>query len=172
SRALIERFKQSDDFLLVAHVRSEKELTDYIVRGKARVGIKIPENYSRRMEAGAEAAQFQLLVDGTVSSGAGQAIATGNALALRESLEKALGGKPLRVESRPRVLFNPDMRSASFFVPGLMVVLCQMMAVTLSANAIVREKEKGTLEQLFMTPVRPAELILGKLTPYLGLTFA
>jgi drug efflux transport system permease protein len=171
SRALIERFRQTDDFLIVAHVRSEKELTDLIVRGRARVGVKVPENYARRLEAGAEPAQFQLLVDGTVSSVAGQAIATGNALALRDSLEKALGGKPLRVESRPRVLFNPDMRSASFFVPGLMVVLCQMMAVTLSANAIVREKEKGTLEQLFMTPVRPVELILGKMLPYLVLTF-
>src|SRR5207302_5468209 len=96
---------------------------------------------------------------------------TSNALALRDSLELALGGRPLLVEARPRVLFNPDMRSANFFVPGLMVVLCQMMAITLSANAIVREKEKGTLEQLFMTPVRPAELILGKLLPYLILTF-
>src|SRR5262249_48736329 len=115
------------------------------------------------------------LVDGTVSSVAAQAIATGNAVALRDSLEKVLGASPamqvLPVEARPRVLFNPDMRSASFFVPGLMVVLCQMMAVTLSANAIVREKEKGTLEQLFMTPVRPFELLLGKLAPYLVLTF-
>lgn len=76
----------------------------------------------------------------------------------------------LPIEAKPRVLFNPDLHSASFFVPGLMVVLCQMMAVTLSANAIVREKEKGTLEQLFMTPVRPSELILGKLTPYFVLT--
>ena len=58
------------------------------------------------------------------------------------------------VESRPRVLFNPDTRSPNFFIPGLMVVLCQMMAIMLSAIAIVREKEKGTLEQLFMTPVR------------------
>src|SRR5581483_9138201 len=58
----------------------------------------------------------------------------------------------------------------NFFIPGLMVVMCQMMAIMLSANAIVREKENGTLEQLFMTPVRAAELILGKLLPYLGLT--
>src|SRR5262249_296356 len=61
--------------------------------------------------------------------------------------------------------------SANFFIPGLMVVLCQMMAVTLSANAIVREKEKGTLEQLFMTPVKPGELVLGKMVPYLVMTF-
>ena len=72
---------------------------------------------------------------------------------------------------RPRILFNPDTRSANFFIPGLMVVMCQMMAIMLSANAIVREKENGTLEQLFMTPVKAGELILGKLMPYLVLTF-
>lgn len=171
SRALLRKFENSDDFFLVSEVFTEKELTDWIVRGKARVGIKIPENYSRRLQYG-QTAQFQVLVDGTVSSVAGEAVATGNAIALRDSLEKALGGKPLLVEAAPRVLFNPDMRSANFFVPGLMVVLCQMMAITLSANAIVREKEKGTLEQLFMTPVRAGELILGKMLPYLVLTFA
>src|SRR5262249_50103822 len=122
SRALLEKFRNSDDFLFVGEAYSDRELTDWLVRGKARVGIKIPENYSRRLESG-QTAQFQVLVDGTVSSVAGQAISTSSALALRDSLEKALGGKPLTVESRPRVLFNPDMRSASFFVPGLMVVL-------------------------------------------------
>ena len=67
--------------------------------------------------------------------------------------------RPLPVESRPRVLFNPDTRSANFFIPGLLVVLCRRMATMLTANAIVREKEQGTLEQLYMTPVRPGELI-------------
>ena len=69
------------------------------------------------------------------------------------------------------MLFNPDTRSANFFIPGLMVFLCQMMATMLTANAIVKEKENGTLEQLFMTPVRPAELMIGKLVPYLVLSF-
>lgn len=174
SRALLRQFENSDDFTIVAQVGSDQELQDWIVRGKARVGIKIPENYSRRL-LGGQTAQFQILVDGTVSSVAGQALGTSNAIALRNSLERVLGknasASMLPIESKPRILFNPDMHSASFFVPGLMVVLCQLMAVTLSANAIVREKEKGTLEQLFMTPVRPGELILGKLTPYFVLTF-
>src|SRR4051794_19251080 len=174
SRALLEKFTNSDDFLIVGEAFSDKELTDWIVRGKARVGIKIPENYSRRLESG-QTAQFQVLVDGSVSSIAGQAVSTSNAIALRDSLERVAGAnagvQALPVESRPRVLFNPDLRSASFFVPGLMVIMCQLAAVTLSANAIVREKEKGTLEQLFMTPVRPIELILGKMSPYVVLTF-
>jgi ABC-2 type transport system permease protein len=174
SRALLRRFENSGDFSIVAVVESDQELQSWIVKGKARVGIKIPENYTRRVEGGTTG-DFQVLVDGTVSSVAGQALGTANAIALRESLIRVLGSGPvpqvLPVEARPRILFNPDMHSASFFVPGLMVVLCQMMAITLSANAIVREKEKGTLEQLFMTPVRPSELILGKLLPYFFLTF-
>ena len=84
----------------------------------------------------------------------------------------ALGEKPLPIDARPQVLFNPDTRSANFFIPGLMVFLCQMLASMLTANAIVREKEFGTLEQLFMTPVRPVELMVGKLVPYLFLTLA
>jgi len=76
----------------------------------------------------------------------------------------------LPIEARPRVLFNPDTRSANFFIPGLMVVMCQMMSTMLSANAIVREKELGTLEQLYMTPVGRGELILGKMSPYIVLT--
>src|SRR5207253_4649792 len=133
------------------------------------VGIKIPENYSRRTD-GQDTAQLLILVDGSLSTVAAEAVNVGNAIALRESLERALGDRPLPVEARPRVLFNPDTRSANFFIPGLMVILCQMMATLLSANAIVREKENGTLEQMFMTPVSPGELILGKMTPYVVLT--
>jgi ABC-2 type transport system permease protein len=170
SRTFVQRFASSEDFDVVAQVFSDKELTDTIVAGKARVGIKIPEDYSRQLEAG-QSAQVLILVDGSESSVAAEAVNVGNAIALRESLQQLLGGKPLPVDARPRVLFNPDTRSANYFIPGLMVVLCQMMAIMLSANAIVREKENGTLEQLFMTPVRAGELILGKMTPYLVLTF-
>ena len=111
-------------------------------------------------------------MDGSESSVAAEAVNVGNAIALRESLRALRSAtRPLPVEARPRVLFNPDTRSANFFIPGLMVVMCQMMATLFAANAIVREKENGTLEQLFMTPVRPRELILGKMMPYLVLTF-
>lgn len=170
SRALLRQFENSDDFDIVAEVHSDAELSQAIVAGRARVGIKVPENYSRRLEAG-QTAQLQVLVDGTVSALAAEALNVGNAIALRESLNRLLGSKTLPLDPRPRILFNPDMRSPNFFIPGLMVVLCQMMAITLSANAIVREKEKGTLEQLFMTPVRPSELVLGKLLPYMVMTF-
>jgi ABC-2 type transport system permease protein len=170
SRELLRQFQNTEDFTIVGYVYSEEQLTKEIVAGHARVAIKIPEDYSRQLLAG-QPAQVLILVDGSESSVAGEAVNVGNAVALRESLQRVLGNKPLPVESRPRILFNPDTRSANFFIPGLMVVMCQMMAVMLSATSIVREKENGTLEQLFMTPVRPGELILGKLFPYLVLTF-
>ena len=117
-----------------------------------------------------QTAQLLVLVDGSEASVAAEAINVSNAIALRESLLQILAGRSLPVESRPEVMFNPDTRSANFFIPGLLVVLCQVMAVMLTSNSIVREKEQGTLEQLFMTPVRTRELILGKVVPYLCLT--
>jgi ABC-2 type transport system permease protein len=169
SRQLIEKFEKSQDFRVVAQVFRDEEVHEHIVAGKARVGIIIPEDFSRRLEGG-QTAQFLVDVDGTESSIAAEAVNVSNAIALRESLERVLGKRPLPVEARPRVLFNPDTRSANFFIPGLMVVMCQMMSTMLSANAIVREKELGTLEQLYMTPVERFELIIGKLSPYIVLT--
>jgi ABC-2 type transport system permease protein len=169
SRALLQRFENSEDFTIVRQVFTDEDLSRAIVAGRARVGIKIPHDYSQRLQAG-QTAQLLVLVDGSESSVAAEALNVGNALALRESLERALGGKPLAVECRPRILFNPDTRSANFFIPGLLVVLSQMMATLLTATAIVREKENGTLEQLFLTPVRAGELLLGKMLPYVVLT--
>jgi ABC-2 type transport system permease protein len=173
SRNLLLSFVNSEDFMIVRQVFTDEELNRAIVSGEARVGIKIPENYSRQLLAG-QTAQILVLVDGSESSVAAEAVNVASAIALRESLDQLivqLNGRPLPVEARPQVLFNPDTRSANFFIPGLLIVMCQMMAVMLTANAIVREKENGTLEQLFMTPVRSSELMLGKLAPYLCFTF-
>ncbi|MER3414919.1 MAG: ABC transporter permease [Gemmataceae bacterium] len=169
SRELLRQFVNTDDFRIVDEVFSDAQLSEAIVAGRARVGIKIPEDFSRRLQAG-QTAQVLVLVDGSESSTAGEAVNVSNALALRMSLQQVLGQRPVPVETRPRVLFNPDTRSANFFIPGLLVVMCQMLAIMLAANSIVREKENGTLEQLFMTPVRPRELMVGKLLPYLGMT--
>lgn len=169
SERLVRALVNSKDFKVVRQVYSDLELSRTIRAGEARVGIKIPEDFSRNVEA-RRTANVLLLVDGSESSVAGEALNVTNALLLRESLARILGSQSLPMEVRPQILFNPDTRSANFFIPGLMVVMCQMMAIMLSANAIVREKENGTLEQLFMTPVKASELILGKLIPYLGLT--
>ncbi len=169
SRLLVRSFVNSEDFTVVEEVFTDADLSQSIIAGRAHVGIKVPEDFSRRMVAG-QTSQILILVDGSQSSIAAEAVNVGNAIVLRESLKQLLGSRPLPIEARPQVLFNPDTRSANFFIPGLLVVMCQMMAVMLTANAIVREKENGTLEQLFMTPVRAGELILGKLFPYFCLT--
>ncbi|MFL5339536.1 MAG: ABC transporter permease [Gemmataceae bacterium] len=170
TRELLTAFENSEDFKIVGTVGTDDELHEAIVRGRAKVGIKIPADYSRQLEMG-RTAQVLILVDGSESSVAGEAINVGNAIALRESLKQVLGDKELPIDSRPRVLFNPSTRSPNFFIPGLMVVLSQMMATMLTANSVVREKENGTLEQLFMTPVRAREVMVGKMAPYLVLTF-
>jgi len=169
SRAVLRRFQNSDSFDVVEEVLTDEELARALVAGRARVGLKIPENYSRRLKQG-KTAQILVLVDGANSSVASEAVNGGNAVALRESLERGLNGQPLAVEARPQVLFNPDTRSAIFMLPSLLIILTQTMAILLTASSIVREKEKGTLEQLMLTPVRRAELMAGKLLPYLALT--
>jgi ABC-2 type transport system permease protein len=169
SRRLLDRFVNSDDFMIIKSVYSDEELNREIIAGRARVGIKIPPDYSRQLLAG-ETAEVLVLVDGSESSVAGEALNVANAIALRESLERALSvsvtRQQLPVETRPKILFNPDSRSANFLIPGMIAVLMQMMTVLLTAVAIVRERERGTLEQLYMTPIKPLGLMVGKIVPY------
>jgi ABC-2 type transport system permease protein len=175
SRRLLDRFVNSDDFKIVAEVRSDRELNEEIIAGRARVGIQIPPDYSRRLLAG-QTASFLILVDGSDSSVASQSLNVANSIALRESLERLaavqVSSRYLPVEARPKVLFNPDSRSANFLIPGMLAVLIQIMTVMLTALAIVRERERGTLEQLYMTPVKPLGLMIGKIIPYAVVAYA
>ncbi len=169
SRRLLDRFVNSDDFKIVKYVASDDEINREIISGRARVAIKIPPDYSRRL-LGGQTASVLVLVDGSESSVAGEALNVANAIALSESLERSLSvtatRQTLPVEARPKVLFNPDSRSANFLIPGMIAVLMQMMTVLLTAIAIVRERERGTLEQLYMTPIKPLGLMVGKILPY------
>jgi len=175
SHRLLNRFINSDDFKIVKYVDSEEGLNREVISGRARVGIKIPPEYSRRLLAG-ESASYLVLVDGSESSVAGEALNVSNAIALRESLERSLNVTSVRqtlpVESRPKILFNPDSRSANYLIPGMIAVLMQMMTVLMTAVAIVRERERGTLEQLYMTPIKPLGLMVGKIVPYGVVAFA
>ncbi len=171
SRDLLRALENTDDFDVVAFPATQEEMVGLLVAGRVRVGVEIPEHFSRQLLAG-DTAEFLVLVDGSESSVAGETVNAAGAVALQESLRRVLRGRPLPVEARPRVLFNPDTRSPNFFVPGLMVVLTQMLAVMLTAGSVVREKERGTLEMLYMTPVRASEVVLGKALPYLVLSVA
>ncbi|MFN0122615.1 MAG: ABC transporter permease [Blastocatellia bacterium] len=174
SRRLLERYVNSGDFHIIRYVDADDELNQAIRRGEARVGIKIPPDYSRRILAGNTASAL-VLVDGSDSMVAGEASNVANAIALQESLDRVLqqsnGRLSLPVEARRKILFNPDSRSPNYFLPGLIVILLQIITVTLTAFSIVREREYGTLEQLFMTPVTPLGLMIGKIIPYVAVAF-
>jgi ABC-2 type transport system permease protein len=173
SRELLDRLRNSDTFHLVRFVETDHDLTDAIVSGKCRVGIKIPVDYSDKL-LHQMSAQVLVLIDGSDSSVAGQAINVTTAIGLDESLRRVLanaGDTTFAVDMRPKILFNPDSRSPNFFLPGLTAILLLNVTTFLTAFSIVREKERGTLEQLFVTPVRPMGLLLGKLLPYLMIGF-
>ena len=172
SRELLDRLRNSDTFNLVRFVNNDKDLNDAIISGRCRVGIKIPVDYSDKL-LHQMSAQVLVLIDGSDSSVAGQAINVTTAIGLDESLRRVLAttDTTFAVDMRPKILFNPDSRSPNFFLPGLTAVLLLNVTTFLTAFSIVREKERGTLEQLFVTPVRPMGLLLGKLLPYLGIGF-
>ena len=171
SRELLDRMKNSDTFHVIRYVQSDEEMNNNIIGGQARVGIKIPVDYSDRL-LHQMSAQVLVLIDGSDSSVAGQAINVSTAIGLDESLRRVLASRAsFAVDMRPMILFNPDSRSANFFLPGLTAILLLNVTTFLTAFAIVREKERGTLEQLFVTPVRPFGLLLGKLLPYFFIGF-
>jgi ABC-2 type transport system permease protein len=172
SRELLDRFKNSDTYHIIRYVSSDRDLNDSIISGKCRVGIKIPVDYSDKL-LHQMPAQVLVLIDGSDSSVAGQAINVSTAIGLDESLRRVLinSNAPFAVDMRPKLLFNPDSRSPNFFLPGLLAILLLNVTTFLTAFSIVREKERGTLEQLFVTPVRPMGLLLGKLLPYLAIGF-
>jgi drug efflux transport system permease protein len=172
SRELLDRLRNSDTFRLARFVNNDKDLNDAIISGKCRVGVKIPVDYSDKLLHGMSA-QVLVLIDGSDSSVAGQAINVTTAIGLDESLRRVLANTDtaFAVDMRPKILFNPDSRSPNFLLPGLTAVLLLNVTTFLTAFSIVREKERGTLEQLFVTPVRPMGLLLGKLLPYLAIGF-
>ncbi|HET8678427.1 MAG TPA: ABC transporter permease [Blastocatellia bacterium] len=170
SRELLDAFENTDYFQITEYAGSDEELNKAIVAGRAKVGIKIPPDYSERLASNRQATVL-VLIDGSDSSIATQSLTVSTSVGLRESLERLTaggeGGSPdLPIEIRPKMLFNPDSRSANFMVPGLVAIILQVITTLLTAFSIVRERERGTLEQLLVTPIQPFGLMLGKLVPY------
>jgi len=170
SRTLLDSFAASDVFRMAMTVRSDGELYEAMRAGKARVGIKVPFDYARRLQDGTTATVL-VLIDGSDSTVAGQAVNASTGVTLEQSLIRLLGNTKMPIEVRPSVLYNPSTRSANFFVPGLVAILLQVMIILLIALSLVRERERGTLEQLTMTPVAPLGLMVGKMIPYGTLGF-
>jgi ABC transporter DrrB family efflux protein len=166
SRRLVERFENTGSFDIVDQVPSEAEARRRIVAGSAKVAIIVPTDYSAHRLRG-EQAKVQVLVDGSDSTVAGNAVQTSRGVAEIESrLVAGIELDAAPVDVRPRVLFNPDLVSSHFYVPGLVGIILQLVTVMLTAFAVVRERERGTLEQLAVTPVSKSALLIGKLIPY------
>ena len=169
SRQLIDQFENTQTFHVVGDVRSVTDLADSIRRGKAYVGIQIPPGFTRDLRAG-RTARIQVLIDGSNSTIASTALNTSLNVGLRNALLHLASQTSLRdlpVEVRPQILYNPEMRSPNFFVPGVIGIVLQIATVFATAMSIVRERERGTLEQLLVSPLSRWGLMLGKLTPYL-----
>lgn len=175
SRALVRGFVNTSYFDVVGYSGSRPALYEQIVAGNASVGIEIPPDYARRRLAG-RPADVLVVIDGSDSTIASQTLAASNGLALARSLQEAMGDRAafenLRLRVHPLLLFNPDSRTANLLIPGLIAILLTFSGTLLAAFAIVRERERGTLEQLMVTPVSPVGVVLGKLLPYLLLAFA
>lgn len=160
SRQLVEKFVNTQTFRVVREVQSLAELTAAIREGKAYVGLQIPPDFTRKLHGG-RGAQVQVLIDGSSSTIALKALLTSMGLGLRESLLTTMqvaGVREMPIEVRPQILYNPTMKSANLFVPGVMGIALQIATVFATALSVVRERERGTLENLLVAPLsRPAQ---------------
>ena len=174
SRQFIDRFVNTETFRVIGEVRSIDEMASEIRRGRASVGLQIPPTFTRDVRAG-NPAQVQLLVDGSNSTTALQALNTALAVGLTQSIESLLretGRRDIPIDIRAQMLYNPAMKSPNFYIPGVIGIVLQIGTTFATAMAVVREREKGTLEQLLVSPLSRWGLMLGKLVPYLCIGMA
>lgn len=172
SRSLIQSFEQSLYFNKNFTTSDPREFRDLIDRGDAKAGLHIPPDFSKNLHAGRKA-ELQFIVDGSDSTVANVALNTSRAIieAFAEK-EDFVPEDMMPVQFKARLWYNPDLKTPFFMVPGLVGLLLQVLVPMLTAAAVVREKERGNLEQLLVTPIKPYELIIGKLLPYVMIGMA
>ncbi|MFA4137378.1 MULTISPECIES: ABC transporter permease [Brevibacillus] len=175
SRELVDQFVHTHVFEVAAQVSSYKEIEAMLDDGSVNVALIIGPDYTRKRDRN-EPVDVQMLINGSdpniarTATSQAQLIVQHKAITLQEmKLQKQGLGEleqPLGLDTR--VLFNPNMESIVFNIPGLIGLIMQNVTMILTAFSLVREKERGTMEQLIVTPIRPLELMLGKITPYVG----
>jgi ABC-2 type transport system permease protein len=175
SRDLISRFTSSPYFNVGQRVADSRQIHDQIDSGEATVGLEIDSGFAQKLEKG-ETAPLEVIVDATNSNTALIASAYVTQIALGFAAEAQqdhidriapqLAGQSPSVVLEQRPWYNPDLSSRWFFVPGVIGTLTVVLVITLTAFAVVREREIGTLEQIMVTPIRPVEFILGKTLPF------
>lgn len=165
SRELVADLSASGYFKVVRSAEREGEVDRYLDSGRARVALIVPQGFAKDLRSGGTA-QLSVIVDGSDSNTA--TIALGYVAALAEIYAGRISGAPRKslIEVRPRIWYNPELKSRNFIVPGLIAVIMMVIAALLTSLCIAREWERGTMEQLISTPVQTPELILGKILPY------
>ena len=172
SRALVQQFEATDNFRIRGSAASYADAIEAVDSGRARAAIVIPEGYARALKRG-RPAQVQVLVDATdptaSQSAIGAALLVGQRANARTLLSRIGRGtqETLPVDIRVRPLYNPALKTAIFIVPGIIGMILSNILIITTAMAIVRERERGTLEQLIVTPLSRSEIMLGKIAPYL-----
>jgi len=180
SRELIATFTGSEYFRIVDYLRDNHQVADALDGNRAQLVLIIPPTYRRDLADG-RTAQVQVLINGsdstTASTGIGYIAAILQQQSARISLE-ALAREGVNVtrvvtpvDNRIRYWYNSELRSTNFLVPGMIAMILMMLAALLTSVTVVRERERGTLEQLVVSPVQPLELMLGKLIPYVVIAF-
>jgi ABC-2 type transport system permease protein len=179
ARRLLDAYRAADYFLIAYDVQSEDELQELIDSGKARAGLIIPPDYSTKV-SGNGTAQIAFVLDGSDPTVGSTALSAAQLIAQEHSTQ-ILNSRLVRmgqsytltspVEARTNVWYNPDLVSAYFMVPGVIAQILYSLTSALTATAVVRERERGTIEQLIVTPIRPWELMTGKIIPYIILAF-
>jgi len=169
SRDLATLFSKSGYFDLGAGLGSAKEAEAWLQSGRAKAALVIPEDFAKRLARG-ESAPVQVLLDG---SDANSATIIQNYIALITArfqgtlLARAVGIAPGELNAvEPRIWYNPEFRSSFWMVPGVISMVLIISTLVMTAMAITKEREIGTLEQLIVSPIRPAELIIGKMIPF------
>jgi ABC-2 type transport system permease protein len=179
ARALLDAYRAADYFTISYEAGSEAELRDLLDSGKARAGMIIPYGYSDDIQGG-QSARVVFVLDGSDPTVASTALSAAQLIGQAHStqiLESRLSRRGQAVAIQPpveistTVWYNPDLVSAFFMIPGVIGMILFALTSILTASAIVRERERGTIEQLIVTPIRPWELVLGKLLPYVLLAF-
>lgn len=173
SRTLVDAFRNTGFFSIDYAAYSSDDINRLIQSGRASVGIIIPPDYGQDLIAG-RTGQVGVLIDGSDPSVAAPALSTatlvgqtqGTQMRLEQlaSLGASVGSTPIDV--RTRILYNPDLESSYNMVPGLIALILMMTTMTLTSASIVKERERGTIEQLIVTPIRSWELVLAKIAPY------
>lgn len=181
ARELVGAFSHGERFQVSAYFGREQEVTEALDQGRVKAVLVIPRGYSADLAAGRKSV-VQLLVDGSDSTTASTALGYAEAILQQHSASISLAAlrraglsrreAALPIATQTRFWYNPELKSTNFLVPGLIAVILMMLSALLTSMTVVRERERGTIESLIVSPVRPRELMLGKLLPYILIAFA